>query len=471
MSKRFLALTLTLALILVSAGSSFAAIMPFTSGNNNNPIVSIFKRASVAVVNIDVEKTARRSISPFPFDDDPFFKRFFGDAFKDFTRSVPMKGRGSGFIVSKDGLILTNNHVVSGMEKITVSVLLADGSKKTYPATIKGGDSDYDLAVIKIEPDEALPVLELGDSDAVEVGEFVVAIGNPYGFEHSVTAGVISAKNRSIHAQDVNFDDFLQTDAAINPGNSGGPLLDMNGKVVGINTAIIPYAQGLGFAVPVNKAKEIMGQLVEKGKVSRGWLGVYMEDIAPEVAKMYGVKDGGIVIAKVVPNEPADKAGVKAGDIVVELNGEKFKNAAEFRQKIGALPPNSTARLKVLRNGKTQTLPVKLGERPSDGNATTTDSTNTEKVTSGSDALKDYGINKVSVSEKGIVIDEVDENSPASYEKGLRKGDLILQLNMQDLKTLDDLTNAMKSAEDIIVLQIEREGYTHLQFLTKAEKK
>ncbi len=471
MSKRFLALTLTLALILVSAGSSFAAILPFTSGSNNNPIVSIFKRASVAVVNIDVEKTARRSISPFPFDDDPFFKRFFGDAFKDFTRSVPMKGRGSGFIVSKDGLILTNNHVVSGMEKITVSVLLADGSKKTYPATIKGGDSDYDLAVIKIEPDEALPVLELGDSDAVEVGEFVVAIGNPYGFEHSVTAGVISAKNRSIHAQDVNFDDFLQTDAAINPGNSGGPLLDMNGKVVGINTAIIPYAQGLGFAVPVNKAKEIMGQLVEKGKVSRGWLGVYMEDIAPEVAKMYGVKDGGIVIAKVVPNEPADKAGVKAGDIVVELNGEKFKNAAEFRQKIGALPPNSTARLKVLRNGKTQTLPVKLGERPSDGNATTTDSTNTEKVTSGSDALKDYGINKVSVSEKGIVIDEVDENSPASYEKGLRKGDLILQLNMQDLKTLDDLTNAMKSAEDIIVLQIEREGYTHLQFLTKAEKK
>ncbi len=249
--------------VIFTCGSAFAALttLPQDSSSNSslNPIVAIFKKASTAVVNIDVEKTAQRRVSPFPFDDDPVFRHFFGDAFKDFTRSVPMKGRGSGFIVTKDGQILTNNHVVDGVDKITVSVLLSDGSKKTYPARILGNDPTYDVAVIKIDADEDLPTLELGDSDALEVGEFVVAIGNPLGFEHSVTAGVISAKNRSIHAQDVNFDDFLQTDAAINPGNSGGPLIDMNGKVIGINTAIIPYAQGLGFAIPVNRAKEVAG--------------------------------------------------------------------------------------------------------------------------------------------------------------------------------------------------------------------
>ena len=473
--RKLLALSLVLAVILSLSGSAFAAF-----SNNSNPIVPIVKRASVAVVNIDVEKTQKRSISPFPFDDDPFFKRFFGDSFKEFTRSVPMKGRGSGFIVSREGLILTNNHVVSGVDKITVSVLLSDGSKKTYPATIKGGDSDYDLAVIKIEPDEALPVLELGDSDAVEVGEYVVAIGNPYGFEHSVTVGVISAKNRSIHAQDVNFDDFLQTDAAINPGNSGGPLIDMNGKVVGINTAIVPYAQGLGFAVPVNKAKEIMDQLVEKGKVSRGWLGVNINDIDPEVAKMYGVKDGGgVVIAKVMPGEPAEKAGVKAGDIVVELNGAKVKNSSEFRQKVGALAPNSQAKLTVVRNGKRQTLTVKLGERPGEGQASAS-SAEPVKGAKGSDALKDWGIAEVSVlsdslkeqykltSENGLVITEIEEDSPAFYKNGLRRGDMLLQLNLTELKGLEDLTKALQDVKDSgIIVKFEREGTVNYQMLEK----
>ena len=472
-SKKFAALTLTLALILVSAGSAFAAFP-----KQNNPIVPIVKTASVAVVNIDVEKTAKRSISPFPFDDDPIFKRFFGDAFKDFTRSVPMKGRGSGFIVSKDGLILTNNHVVSGMEKITVSVLMADGSKKTYPATIKGGDSEYDLAVIKIEPDGALPVLELGDSDAVEVGEYVVAIGNPYGFEHSVTAGVISAKNRSIHAQDVNFDDFLQTDAAINPGNSGGPLLDMDGKVVGINTAIIPYAQGLGFAIPVNKAKEVMGSLVEKGRVSRGYIGAYINDIAPEVARMYGISDGsGVVISSVMKDSPAEKAGIKAGDIVIELNGTKMKSAAEFRQKVGSYAPGTTVRMKVVRNKREHTITVRLAERPNE-DGTAAPSTEQKEISSGSDALKDYGIMRVtevtdalreryklSSENKGLVILEVDANSPASYENGLREGDMLLALNLHNLTTVKDLTDALEEKAEVLVFKLEREGTINYQLI------
>ena len=219
--------------------------------------------------------------------------------------------------------ILTNNHVIDGVDKITVT--LSDG--KTYPAKVVGKDPTFDLAVIKIDPDEDLPVLELGDSDAVEVGEWVVAIGNPYGFEHSVTAGVISAKNRSIHAQDVNFDGFLQTDAAINPGNSGGPLLNMEGQVVGINTAILPYAQGLGFAVPVNMAKQIMGDLVSYGKVKRGWLGISVQNLTPEIAEAYGVKArSGVIVGDVFPDSAAEKAGLMRGDVITAIDGEKVKD-------------------------------------------------------------------------------------------------------------------------------------------------
>ncbi len=482
--RKLLALFLALSLILTASGSALA-LSPF-SVSDKNPIVPIVKKASVAVVNIDVEKTEKRTISPFPFDDDPFFKRFFGDSFKEFTRSVPMKGRGSGFIVHTDGRILTNNHVVDGVDKITVSLQLSDGSKKTYPAKIVGNDPTYDLAVIKIEPDGVLPVLELGDSDAVEVGEFVVAIGNPYGFEHSVTAGVISAKNRSIHAQDVNFDDFLQTDAAINPGNSGGPLLDMNGKVVGINTAIIPYAQGLGFAIPINKAKEIMNDLVSFGRVKRGWLGVSVRNITPEMAKAYGVEGtSGAMINDVFKGDPAEKAGIKRGDVVVELNGQKVKDANDFVSKVRTLAPNTTARLQVVRKGKKMAFNVKLAERNStvDGSLKEREKKDDkEGKTSGSAALKDFGIVNVSpltdalkrqyrinTDSEGLVITELDKGSSASSDGELRAGDLIIEVNGQEVRTPDDLSQAAGS-DNSIVLMIEREGSTYFVMVSKPEK-
>ena len=480
-SRKFLALSLVLALILSLSGSAWAAFP-----KQSNPVVPIVKSASVAVVNIDVEKTARRSVSPFPFDDDPFFKRFFGDSFKDFTRSVPMKGRGSGFIVTKDGQILTNNHVVDGVDKITVSLQLSDGSKKTYPAKIVGSDPTYDLAVIKIEPDGDLPVLELGDSDAAEVGEYVVAIGNPYGFEHSITVGVISAKNRSIHAQDVNFDDFIQTDAAINPGNSGGPLIDMDGKVIGINTAIVPYAQGLGFAIPVNKAKEIIGDLVSYGHVKRGWLGVSVRDITPQMAKAYGVTGtNGAMINDVFKGDPAEKAGIRRGDVVVNLNGEDIKDANAFVQKVRTLAPGSTAKLQVVRKGRTMNFSVKLGERPNtaDGRPETSDGKiSKEPETLGSEALKDFGINrvepvndtlrrkyKIDSNSEGLVIVDIDRESPAYYEEGVREGDLIVELNGREVRTSEDLAKAVGSDESV-VLMIEREGSTYFLQVDKTKK-
>ena len=478
MTKKISALILVLVLVFTMSGISSAAFR-----NSENPIIPIVKNASPAVVNIDVEKIEKRSFSPFPFYDDPIFKRFFGDSFKEFTRSVPMKGRGSGFIVSKEGLILTNNHVVDNVDKITVSVLLSNGDKKTYPATIKGSDPTYDLAVIKIDPDETLPVLELGDSDAVEVGEWVVAIGNPYGFEHSITAGVISAKNRSIHAQDVNFDDFLQTDAAINPGNSGGPLLDMDGKVIGINTAIVPYAQGLGFAIPVNKAKEIMGDLVSFGRVKRGWLGVSIRDINEQMAKVYKVEGtNGAMINDVFKGDPAEKAGLKRGDVVIEINGEKVKDANSFVQKVRTLAPNTTAKLVVIRKGKKLTFNVKLGERANsiDGRpeANTNSESDSEK-SDGSEALKDFGISRVSKitdslrrkykidsNSEGLVITELDRDSKAVFDGEVRPGDLLIEVNGQEVKEYSDLKKAVGN-DDSIVLMIEREGSTYFIMISK----
>ena len=475
-------LVLTLMLSLAGVDGALAS-----SSSASNPIVSIVKTASPAVVNIDVETKARRSASPFPFDDDPIFRRFFGDAFKDFTRSVPMKGRGSGFIVTKDGQILTNNHVVNGVDKITVSVSLSDGSKKTYSARVLGSDPTYDLAVIKIDPDGDLPVLELGNSDEVEPGEWVVAIGNPYGFEHSVTAGVISAKDRSIHAQDVNFDGFLQTDAAINPGNSGGPLLNMDGHVVGINTAIIPYAQGLGFAIPVNMAKEVMNDLVSYGKVKRGWLGVSIQKVTPEIARAYGVKEeGGAIVSDVFADSAAEKAGVRRGDVVVEINGEKVKDVNWFVQKVRTLAPGSTATLQVVREGKRMTLRVKLDQRPDSADGRTGGKAprgrQGGKNSKSSEALDDFGIDEVAPvtsglrrqyrlapGAEGLVIVDVDSDSPASAA-GIREGDLLHQVNGRDIRTLDDLNKAVRGEDSSVVLMIEREGNTFIVSLKKGGK-
>jgi serine protease Do len=426
----------------------------------DNPVIQIVKNVSPAVVNIDVETMTKRSFIS-PFQDDPIFKRFFGDEFNKFTRSVPMKGRGSGFVVSKEGQILTNNHVVDGADKITVT--LSDG--KTYSAEVLGKDPTFDLAVIKIKPDADLTVLELGDSDSIEVGEWVVAIGNPFGLEHTVTVGVISAKNRSIHAQDINFDGFLQTDAAINPGNSGGPLIDMDGKVIGINTAIVPYAQGLGFAIPVDMAKQIMSDLVTYGKVKRGWLGISVQNLTKEFAEAYGIKeDVGVIVGDVFPDSAAERAKLERGDVVVSVNGESVKDVQWFVNKVRGQVPGAELKLKVIRGGKTLNITAKLDEIPdSEGGVSTSPG-------SGGDLLKDIGVNASKLtpdlrrqyktdSRVGLVVTGVAEGSPAQ-RLGLREGDLILEVNGKKVNEPSDVGSAGRGAGKSIVLLIERDGRT-----------
>ena len=441
-------------LFLLAGGLPAWAQDPFSG----NPVARIARELSPAVVNIDVEAMVTRSVNPFA--DDPFFRQFFGEEYKRFSRTVPMKGRGSGFIVSRDGHILTNNHVVEGADKITAT--FPDG--KTYKAKVLGKDPTFDLAVLKIDAKD-LQFLELGDSDKTEVGEWVVAIGNPFGLEHTVTVGVVSAKNRSIHAGDVNFDGFLQTDAAINPGNSGGPLISLEGKVVGINTAIVPYAQGIGFAVPVNMARQVMNDLISYGRVKRGWLGVYIQPLTKEFAEAYGVdQENGAVISDVMPDTPADKAGLQRGDVVVEIDGDKVKNSQEFVAGIRKHLAGDRITLRVIRQKKAMNVDVTLVEMPGNEKA------GVESGTSGSLLLRDMGIKVGPVTEEiqkknslrnrdGLVVSAVEDGSPAQ-RAGISEGDIILEMNGSRISSPRDLEKIDAGRKSPVVLLVWRDGRT-----------
>ncbi|MBW2014187.1 MAG: Do family serine endopeptidase, partial [Deltaproteobacteria bacterium] len=323
------------------------------------------ENASPAVVNIRTVKIIKgggrvfRHFKKGPFgEDDPFhdfFDRFFGE---ERPHDFKQRSLGSGFIISKDGYIVTNNHVVENAEKI--EVILKD--EKEFDAEIIGRDANTDLALIKIKTDRDLPVLLFGDSDALKIGQWVVAIGNPFGLEHTVTAGIVSAKGRVIGSGP--YDDFIQTDASINPGNSGGPLINMQGKVVGINTAIIAGGSGIGFAIPINLVKNIVDQLKSSGEVTRGWLGVGIQDISKQVAEYYGIKSRkGVLVTEVFPDDPADIAGIKPQDIILSINGKEVGTAREITSMIADTGVGETVKIKVLRNGKTRTFKVKIAKR------------------------------------------------------------------------------------------------------------
>ena len=412
-----------------------------------------------SVVNISTTKTVRSSgfRSPFgqgsPFDrnfgGDDFFERFFGDMPQ---RQFKQKSLGSGFIISHDGYIFTNNHVVEQADKILVK--LSDG--KEYEAKVIGKDAKTDIALIKIKPNDSLPVAETGDSEKLRVGDWVLAIGNPFGLEQTVTAGIVSAKGRVIGAGP--YDNFIQTDASINPGNSGGPLFNMEGKVVGINTAIVAQGQGIGFAIPISMAKTILPDLKAKGKVTRGWLGVSVQDISEDIAKSMKIKDkSGALISDVFKGDPADKAGLKSGDIVTEINGKPVKDTHELLLLIAGFRIGETIKIKIVRDGQEKVLPITIAER-----------TEKSEMASAQQSGEAFGMTVQEITpeiaqhlgltiKKGLIVIDVQEGTLAE-EVGIQPQDIILQVNKVKVTTMKEYQKEIVKAGEkgSILLLIKR---------------
>ena len=430
---------------------------------------AISEKASPAVVGIKTSQTVTQQQQtmpewPFgdPFDDD-LFERFFGRPNPrqyQPERKFQRFAQGTGFLISPDGYILTANHLVDEAE--SVSVKMKDGSE--VEAKVIGKDPDSDLAVIKIDGED-LPFLELADSDALEVGEWVLAIGSPFGLSHTVTAGIVSAKSRSGFRL-AEYEDYIQTDAAINPGNSGGPLLNLDGKVVGINTAIIsPGGQrywagnvGIGFAIPVNMAKPIYKQLIESGKVIRGFLGVSIQDMTSEQAPFFGIdKDTkGVLIPEVSEDSAAEKAGLKPGDIIIKFNGQTVEEAKDLQNRVAALKPDTKVEIVVLRNGERKTLTAILGERPSKEQIASAESETSEKLGLAVQNLTDDLAERYDYEGlEGVIVTNVEPGSIAELA-GITRGTLIMEVNRKPVENVKDFNEAIEEAkEDSVLLRIK----------------
>lgn len=375
---------------------------------------------------------------------DPF-NRFFEDFFKNQPqREFKQSSLGSGFILDKEGYIVTNNHVIEGADEVLVK--LKDG--KEYPAEIMGKDASTDLALIKIKADHDLPVLALGDSDKLEVGQWVLAIGSPFGLEHTVTAGIISAKGRVIGAGP--YDDFIQTDASINPGNSGGPLINMYGEVIGINTAIVAGGDGIGFAIPVNIAKEIYAQLKDNGQVTRGWLGVAIQDLDQELKEYYDV-DNGVLIAEVFEGDPAEEAGIRANDIILDINGKPVDSSRDLTRLIAGLNVGSNAKVKINRDGKEKTFKVEIARRDMDQLVASGDDhsgrTESKLGVEVSDITPEISKQFNLGNSAGVIVVDVDPDSKGA-KAGIAKGDIIMEINHQPVEDASDYNDIIDDVKD-----------------------
>ena len=413
------------------------------------------------VVNIRTVKTMKGG--------GPVFKHFFGnpfgqknpfgdqDRFRDFfgphhdegpAPDFKQRSLGSGFIIDKDGYIVTNNHVIENADEIKVK--LAD--EREFEAELVGRDPNTDLALIRIKDASDLVPLKLGDSDALLVGSWVVAVGSPFGLEQTVTAGIVSAKGRALGSGP--YDDFIQTDASINPGNSGGPLLNMDGEVVGINTAIVPNGQGIGFAIPVSMAQGIVKQLQANGSVTRGWLGVSIQDLTPELAEYYGIKDKkGALVVQVFEGDPADKAGIKANDVIVEVDGKSIESSRDLTNKIANLEVGKKTSLTLLREGKKKTVAVKIAKRSDSGALAQQKPQDNEKlgiriaeVTP--ETARRFGHSE---TEKGVLVVGVEPGSKAD-EAGVRQGDLVKEVNRNPVTSVSQLRSEVEKADAVQLL-------------------
>jgi serine protease Do len=362
---------------------------------------------------------------------------------------------GSGFVISTDGYIVTNNHVIEDVDKI----LVAFKEGEELEAEVVGRDPKTDIALIRVEPDSELPTLSLGNSDDVRPGDWVVAIGNPFGLEHTVTAGIVSAKHRIIGQG--SYDDFIQTDAAINPGNSGGPLIDLRGQVIGINTAINPRANTIGFAVPINMAKQILPQLRATGSVTRGWLGVVIQRITPELADSFDLEEKkGALVSKVEPKGPAATAGIKRGDVIVEFNGEPIEEMEELPRAVAGTQVGTVAEVVVLREGKRKTLEVEVGRFPDEPRVARGGREPSEETAEAFgmlvQELTPQIAEQLGVEEsEGVVVTRVQRGSAAG-EAGLRRGDVILEVDRQGVANVEEFEERLGAAEKGALLLIRR---------------
>ncbi len=441
----------SLLILLIIISTCFVlATTQFAQTNELRSLSGLVKRLTPSVVNISTTNTTKFGMTPHrsPFGergDDPFeefFNRFFGELPQ---REFKRKGLGSGFILSENGYIITNNHVVEKADDI--KVILEDG--ESYKGTIIGKDPKTDLALLKIEPRHKLNAVSLGRSNTLEIGDWVVAIGNPFGLGHTVTTGIVSAKGRSLGLGA--YDDFIQTDAAINPGNSGGPLFNLNGDVVGVNTAIIAGGQGIGFAIPVDMARNVVEQLQNKGKVVRGWLGVLVQQITPEIAESLNLSQPeGALVSDVTPGGPADKAGIKRGDVIVAFDGNKIEDMPDLPKTVATNEPGTKSKLTFLRNGKEKTVDLTLGELPEEVAVSTSVTNNNVERNLG---LIVQEINpqiqrRFRLEEsKGVIITNVNPDS-IGYEAGLMAGDIILEMNKQHIENLDDYRKSVDSLKE-----------------------
>jgi len=449
------------------------------SGAAPPDFADLAEKLSPTVVNIYTTQTVEVSSTPhqFFFPDDMDipepFKRFFGLPERPEEtpkREMKKTSLGSGVIVTADGYILTNNHVVEDADEINVTL----SSFEEYEATIIGRDPKSDLALIKIEPHAALQYVTFGDSEKLRVGEWVLAIGNPFGLQQTVTAGIVSAKGRSINNQ--SYGNFIQTDASINPGNSGGPLFNLHGEMVGVNSAIFSRTGGnigIGFAIPVNMAKNVFAQLKEHGKVTRGWLGVMIQQVTPDLADNFGLdRPIGALVGQVIPDSPADKAGLKSGDVIIEYNGKEVSQMSMLPALVANTEVGTKAKLVLIRDGKKQNLTVEIGrledEEPVIADAETGTS---KKLGMTVQELTPKLAESLGIEEsQGLIITDISSNSAAA-EAGILRGDIILEINREPVESIAQYRKALKAAQEnkSILLLIKRDDHTRFVVLDLKE--
>jgi serine protease Do len=462
-ARLYLVFVLTLAVLVAGLHSRAHAIHTKVSEETldilskaSQAMVEVVDAIKPSVVNISTTRTVRqRARGGMPLDD-PFFRRFFGD---DFMRQYQepqerdLTSLGSGVIVAEDGYIVTNNHVVRDADEIKVTLY----DKRVFTGRVIGTDPKTDIAVVKIDA-TGLPALEWGDSDALKVGETVIAVGIPYGLDHTVTSGIVSAKGRA-NVRIAEYEDFIQTDAAINPGNSGGPLVNVRGELVGINTAIFSVSggyQGIGFAIPSNMAKLVLQSLLAEGKVIRGWLGVTVQPITEELARQFNLAEmEGILVSDVTEGGPAEAAGMQRGDVILRYDGKKVESPLALRNKVAATRPDTDVKLLIARDGKKMTIEVKIGELPTGAQEMAGEIENALRGTHVQDITPEIR-RSLGLPERlqGVIVTDIEEKN------GLQRGDVIMEINRHKVSSVEDFNQVASQipAESDMLLLIYRNG-------------